>query len=164
MAKPGTAAERLRDFVRERVKRGGELYEWGAGLRLGEAIGKPSSWMSQYLDEPPLKHADLDTALRICDFFGVEVSRFREDSGGKRGPDQSRHTTDQGLQHGRPHADHPTDLAARLQRIAASDKALAADVQRVLASLTRVAIELEREDRGALPAEPRRRRSAGKAR
>lgn len=69
-------SERLRTFVRRRVHKDGDLYEHGAAIRLAKFLEKPSSWVSHYVDNPPMRNADLDTALRICVFFRVSIFAF----------------------------------------------------------------------------------------
>lgn len=69
-------SERLRAFVRRRVHKDGDLYEHGAAIRLAKFLEKPSSWVSHYVDNPPMRNADLDTALRICVFFRVSIFAF----------------------------------------------------------------------------------------
>lgn len=71
-----TASERLRRYVRARVRKDGALYQWGAAARLGAAIGKTSGWISEYVDDNPPRHADIDTALAICRFYGVTLAAF----------------------------------------------------------------------------------------
>jgi hypothetical protein len=91
MVDTDAAATRLRAFVRERVKPGGRFYEHGAGARLvahlqAQGFAEDAAWLSVYtdLDAKPRRHADLDVALEICRFFGVELEAFRR---GKPEPD-----------------------------------------------------------------------------
>ncbi len=72
----GSATERLRAFVRARVHKDGALYERGAAVKLAAYLQKPSSWVSHYVDVPPQRNADLDTAWAICAFYGVDLSEF----------------------------------------------------------------------------------------
>lgn len=72
----GEVSERLRAFVRRRVHKDGDLYQHGAAIRLAKFLEKPSSWVSHYVDSPPMRNADLDTALRICVFFRVSIFTF----------------------------------------------------------------------------------------
>lgn len=72
----GSAADRLRAFVRARVHKDGAWYQRGAQTALAAAIGQPPSWVSHYVDDPPQRHADVDTALAICAFFGVRLEDF----------------------------------------------------------------------------------------
>src|SRR3954462_14382726 len=74
--KPGSTAERLRAFVRQRVHKDGDMYQRGAATTLAKYLGKPSSWVSHYIDKTPDRHASLDEALAICDYFGVYLSDF----------------------------------------------------------------------------------------
>lgn len=69
-------AARLRAFVRQRVHKDGERYSRGAASELGKALGKPPSWVSHYVDENPERNADVDTALAICAFYGVNLADF----------------------------------------------------------------------------------------
>lgn len=69
-------SERLRAYVRERVHKDGKQYSRGAAGELAEAIGKPRSWVSHYVDETPERNADIDTALAICAFYGVNLWDF----------------------------------------------------------------------------------------
>lgn len=73
----GPVAERLRQYVRDRVHKDGAHYERGAAKALAERLSKPPSWVSTYVDSQPAANADLDTALAICDFFHVNVSLFQ---------------------------------------------------------------------------------------
>lgn len=71
-----STAERLRDYVRQRVRTDGRFFVRGTASALAAKIGKPTSWVSEYTDRPPIRHADLDTALLICDFFNVNLLKF----------------------------------------------------------------------------------------
>lgn len=75
----GSVAERLRSFVRQRVHKDGIRYERGAATSLANHLKKPPSWVSAYVDEQPVRNADLDTALAICDFFHVRLTDFRDE-------------------------------------------------------------------------------------
>lgn len=75
----GEVSERLRVFVRRRVHKDGDLYQHGAAIRLARFLEKPSSWVSHYVDDPPMRNADLDTALRICAFFRVSIFAFQKE-------------------------------------------------------------------------------------
>lgn len=71
-------AERLRQYVRERVHKDGTQYERGAAKALAEWLKKPPSWVSTYVDDDrPGSNADLDTALAICAFFHVNLAVFQ---------------------------------------------------------------------------------------
>lgn len=70
-------SERLRAFVRARVHKEGAFYERGAAVKLAIHVQQAPSWVSHYIDNPPLRNADVDTALAICDFFGVSLNDFR---------------------------------------------------------------------------------------
>lgn len=72
----GPAAERLRAFVRERVRKDGAHYERGAGSRLARHLKKGQPWVSNYIDNAPSSNADFDTTLAICRFFGVNATDF----------------------------------------------------------------------------------------
>lgn len=72
-----SVAERLRAFVRERVRREAAKYERGTAARLNAYLKRPPSWVSEYTDDPPIRHADVDTAIAICRFFRVELSDFQ---------------------------------------------------------------------------------------
>ena len=78
MGKSPNVADRLRAFVRGRVRRDGVHYQRGVGARLAEHLDKPTSWVSEYADPDAthLRHADVDTALAICEFFGVNLYDF----------------------------------------------------------------------------------------
>jgi hypothetical protein len=76
MARDYRASERLRDFVRARVRKDGAHYEWGNGARLAEAIGIDPGWVTAYADRNPSRHADFDQALAICAFYGVNPLDF----------------------------------------------------------------------------------------
>jgi len=70
-------SERLRAFVRSRVRRGGKHYEWGNAARLAEHLGTDHGWVTLYTDNPPARHADIDQGIAICDFYGVNLYDFR---------------------------------------------------------------------------------------
>jgi hypothetical protein len=76
----GGVAENLRAFVRERVHKEGALYRRGAARALAKYLGRPESWVSHYIDDDngERRHADIDTALAICDFYGVSLLAFRK--------------------------------------------------------------------------------------
>lgn len=80
LASESPVADRVRAFVRERVRRDGAHYLRGTGTQLAAHLGKPTSWVSEYADPEPThpRHADLDTALAICDFFTVDIGNFRK--------------------------------------------------------------------------------------
>src|SRR3990167_4004961 len=77
-----TVADRLRAYVRERVRKDGRFYEWGNATRLAEHLKVDSGWVTLYTDDKPIRHADVDEALAICDFFGVDLLDFQ--AGGPR--------------------------------------------------------------------------------
>lgn len=78
--KDGLVEGRLREFVRARVHKDGHLYQYGAGVKLAEAIGKQPSWVSHYVDPDPdptsRRNADIDEALAICAYYGVTLADF----------------------------------------------------------------------------------------
>jgi hypothetical protein len=81
-----TVSERLRAFVRDRVKPNGAHYERGTAARLARFLrargfGEDAAWVSTYGDPDarPRRNADLDVALAICDFFSVQLSDFQRD-------------------------------------------------------------------------------------
>jgi hypothetical protein len=74
----GPVADRLRAFVRERVHKDGSQYVRGAAAALAKRVHKAPSWVSTYVDVAPTTNADIDTALAICDFFGVSIEDFRD--------------------------------------------------------------------------------------
>ena len=76
MAAEDPVAERLRAFVRARVRRGGAHYTWGDASRLARHLQIDSGWVTEYTDDPPTRHADIDTALAICAFYGVSLEDF----------------------------------------------------------------------------------------
>lgn len=80
MSRDGVVQQRLREFVQDRVRKGFDRYERGAGSQLAKFLGKPTSWVSEYTDpDRPLgkrRTADLDTALAICRYFGVSLESF----------------------------------------------------------------------------------------
>lgn len=80
LSKHAPVAERLRAFVRDRVRREGRLYERGVGAALAKHLQKPSSWVSEYTDPNPppgkFRTADLDTAAAMCEFFQVTLNDF----------------------------------------------------------------------------------------
>lgn len=80
----GSVAQRLRDYVRQRVRRDGSEHVRGTASALARRLGKPTSWVSEYTDDPPIRHADIDTAIAICDFFGVSLYDFRQGHAPKR--------------------------------------------------------------------------------
>ncbi len=69
--------ERLRVFVRERVKKDGAHYIWGNASRLAEFLKVDNGWVTEYTDQPPTSHADIDTALEICRFYHVTIADFQ---------------------------------------------------------------------------------------
>jgi len=74
----GPVAERLRQYVRDRVHKEGAYYQRGAAKALAERLGKTQPWVSTYIDRKrPESNADLDTALAICDYFGVNLAAFQ---------------------------------------------------------------------------------------
>jgi hypothetical protein len=75
----GPVAERLRAYVRDRVHKEGTRYERGAAMALAQHLGKPPSWVSTYVDADPRANADIDTALAICGFFGIDLRSFLVD-------------------------------------------------------------------------------------
>lgn len=85
MSRPGTVRERLRDFVRARVKPGEAFYKRGNASRLAEWLEIDNGWVSDYVDQPPTSHADIDDALRICRFFNVKLTDFESDKEPQRG-------------------------------------------------------------------------------
>lgn len=74
MRKRGVAAERLRAFVRERVRPDGKHYQRGNATRLARHLAVDPAWVTQYADEPPAAHATLDQAIGICEFYGVTLT------------------------------------------------------------------------------------------
>lgn len=76
MATVGPVAGKLRAFVRERVRKDGRHYAWGNASRLAEYLGVDPGWVTDYTDNPPRNHADIDTAIAICDFYGVSLEDF----------------------------------------------------------------------------------------
>jgi hypothetical protein len=76
----GGVAENLRAFVRERVHKEGALYRRGAARALAKYLGRPESWVSHYIDDDngERRHADIDTALAICEFYDVNLLAFRK--------------------------------------------------------------------------------------
>jgi hypothetical protein len=74
MAKRAGAAERLRTFVAARVRKDGSHYVWGNAARLAEHLEVSPSWVTEYTDTPPTRHADLDQAVAICQFYGVDLA------------------------------------------------------------------------------------------
>lgn len=76
MGKRGPVSERLRDFVRARVRKDGPLYQRGNGVRLAAALQVDSGWVTTYTDHPPTAHATLDQAITICAFYGVPLESF----------------------------------------------------------------------------------------
>lgn len=77
MARPNTVAERLRAFVRARVRKDAPNYKWGNASRLAEHLQVDNGWVTEYTDTPPTSHADLDTALAICAFYRVTLQDFQ---------------------------------------------------------------------------------------
>lgn len=80
---PSTVADRLREFVRDRVKPGARHYERGSNARLAEhfarrGLNEDAAWVSAYVDPDanPRRNADIDAALAICDFFKVSLPDF----------------------------------------------------------------------------------------
>lgn len=78
MARVGAVAERLRAFVRERARKDGRLYERGNATRLARALGIDAPWVTGYVDNPPTRHADVDQALAICAFYGINLADFQK--------------------------------------------------------------------------------------
>jgi hypothetical protein len=76
MAVVGPVAAKLREFVCERVRKDGAHYARGNASRLAEHLGVAPSWVTEYTDHPPRNHADLDTAVAICDFYGINLGDF----------------------------------------------------------------------------------------
>jgi hypothetical protein len=76
MAVVGPVAAKLRAFVRERVRKDGAHYTWGNASRLAEHLSVDPGWVTEYTDDPPTNHADIDTAIAICDFYGVSLTDF----------------------------------------------------------------------------------------
>lgn len=107
IANSGPIAERLRAYVRARVRKGGPLYERGAGARLCEAIGKGTPWLADYTDEPPQRNADVDTAVKICRYFAISLDELS-------GRDLPRHSAPIESAHGRPVPD-PVVRALRIR-------------------------------------------------
>lgn len=69
-------SEALRAFVRNHVRKTGTAYRRGNGARLSEALAIDAAWVTDYTDEPPKRHADIDQALTICRFFNVRIDDF----------------------------------------------------------------------------------------
>lgn len=76
MATVGPVAGKLRAFVKARVRKEGTHYARGNASRLAEYLGVDPSWVTEYTDDPPRNHADIDTAISICDFYGVSLEDF----------------------------------------------------------------------------------------
>jgi hypothetical protein len=76
MARDYSAAERLRDYVRQYVRKDGRHYRWGNGARLAEFMQIDPGWVSAYADDPPSRHADFDQALAICAFYQLRPLDF----------------------------------------------------------------------------------------
>lgn len=118
-------SERLRAFVRDRVHKDGGAYRWGAAAELANHLQKPSSWVSHYIDTPPLRNADIDTALAICDFFKVSIYDFR----------------DEGV--ASPVADPPPRLSATVKRILRLVSGMSPAAQRRVAGLVALVASAE---------------------
>lgn len=76
-------SERLREFVRDRVKPGGAHYRRGNAAQLARHLkergfGEDAAWISSYTDgdAAPRRNADVDVALEICEFFSVQIKDF----------------------------------------------------------------------------------------
>lgn len=85
MADKAAASERLRAYVRDRVKPGAQHYERGNASRLAEYLrdcgfGEDSAWITAYVDPDakPRRNASVDVALVICEFFGVTLEHFTD--------------------------------------------------------------------------------------
>jgi hypothetical protein len=79
MARTGEVSERLRAFVRERVRKDGKFYVRGNAVKLARALGQEGqSWVNEYTDMPPRGHASIDEALAICRFYGVSLEDFTD--------------------------------------------------------------------------------------
>lgn len=76
MARPNTVGERLRAFVRARVRKDGPHYIRGNASRLAEELQVDNGWVTEYTDQPPTSHADIDAALEICRFYRVAITDF----------------------------------------------------------------------------------------
>lgn len=79
MSRPNVVGERLRAYVRARVKKDGPHYKWGNASRLAEFLKVDNGWVTEYTDRPPSSHADIDTALEICRFYRVKIADFQSD-------------------------------------------------------------------------------------
>lgn len=64
-------SERLRAFVRQRVRRGESLYQRSVAANLAKYLGRPSSWVSEYSDPKPAqpRYANVEDTLKILAFF-----------------------------------------------------------------------------------------------
>lgn len=69
----GPLQERLRDWVRERLKR-----RRGASMALARHIKKEPSWVTLY--SAGVRDADLDTAVGIASYFGVSLVEILGDA------------------------------------------------------------------------------------
>lgn len=154
----GVVAERLRDYVRARVRKEGAHYQHGAQTTLAKALGVKPAWVSAYVDFPPVVNANIDMALSLCDFYGVNLLDFadggpRLSSGGSR-----LAPTDQG---GPSDVRRPIpELAVLRARIARLETAL----QQIADHTTRASELAARAltDAGTRNAQPRRRAGVGK--
>jgi hypothetical protein len=81
MRKRGVVSERLRDYVRARVRKDGKFYEWGNGVRLAEHLQVDSGWVTTYTDKPPTAHATIDQAIAICEFFAIDLDTLKQGPG-----------------------------------------------------------------------------------
>ncbi|MEY2873474.1 MAG: hypothetical protein RLZZ373_845 [Pseudomonadota bacterium] len=78
VAKGGVIAEHLRDFVRSRARPEGTHYARGNGTRLAQHLGVGSGWVTEYTDNPPTRHADIDQAVAICAFYGISLTDLQK--------------------------------------------------------------------------------------
>lgn len=122
-----SASDRLREFVRDRVKPGSGHYERGTAAELakflrGAGFSEDAAWISAYADPDakPRRNADIDVAFAICAFFGVDLGQFQAG-----GPGLSRHGSTVGSSKGgsdvpasvqRAHLREVTTLKARIAR------------------------------------------------
>lgn len=145
MAPEMSVAERLRAFVRERVRRNGAHFERGVAARLAEHLKKPSSWVTEYTDTPPIRHADLDTAKEICEFFDIDVGLLFAD---ERSSSLTRTKRTGDAQ----------AVARVLEGTRRRDRAVAREVRAAIARLARAAATLDEETATAAAGSSRGRR------
>lgn len=86
MRKPGPISERLREYVRLRVRKDARYYERGNGSRLAEFLKVDSGWVTTYTDPNPTAHATFDQAIAICTFYGIKIDALLKPKGLTRTP------------------------------------------------------------------------------